>query len=108
MERPVTSDIFKFMALRPPTTFDHERDLVTIIRDTRIQNTYLPDNAHMVSDDETTFSKSAVGQYVFTLVKEYLEEVFATTITCLTRRLRRRECQRDVFAKRENRPPMDR
>lgn len=75
MENPVTSDIFKFMALRPPKNFAHEKDLVTIIRDNRIQDTYLPDETHTVTDDETKFSQSPVGQYVFNLVKEYLEEV---------------------------------
>jgi hypothetical protein len=75
MENPVTSDLFKFMALRPPKNFDHERDLVTIIRDHRIQEPYLPDESHSVSADEAKFSNSGVGQYVFDLVKEYLEEV---------------------------------
>jgi hypothetical protein len=75
MENPVTSDIFKFMALRPPKNFDHERDVVTIIRDNRIKDRYLPDEVHTVSEDEAKFGKSVVGNYVFSRVKEYLDEV---------------------------------
>jgi hypothetical protein len=77
MADQVSSDIFKFMALRPPQNFSHEKDVITIIRDPRIQQVHLPDEAHSVEEDAEKFSNSAVANYVFGLVKEYLEEIEA-------------------------------
>jgi hypothetical protein len=63
------------MALRPPKAFDHQKDLITIIRDSRVRDTYLPDEIHDVDNDKAKFSKSQVAQYVFELVKTYLPNV---------------------------------
>ncbi len=75
MDNAVIADIFKFMTLRAPQNFDHQKDLVTIIRDNRIQDTYLPGETHSVENDETKFSGSPVARFVFDQIKTYLPNV---------------------------------
>jgi hypothetical protein len=75
MDITVTSDIFKLLALRAPQNFDYQKDHITIIRDNRIQDTYLPDETHDVGADQTKFSNSMVAQFVFQRIDNYLSEV---------------------------------
>ncbi|HAW53098.1 MAG TPA: hypothetical protein DCX54_12330 [Flavobacteriales bacterium] len=75
METAVTSDIFKFMALRAPKNFEHDNDLVSIIRDKRIQDTYLPDEVHTVGADQGRFDLSEVALFVYNQIQAKLPEL---------------------------------
>jgi hypothetical protein len=73
----VSSDIFKFMSLRPPKNYDFHKDVVNIIRDNRIVDKYSPDEKHDPADDEQhqKFKQSEVADYLFQKVKDSLPKV---------------------------------
>ncbi|MFN8421539.1 MAG: hypothetical protein U0528_20185 [Anaerolineae bacterium] len=66
------SDLFKFVTLRAPENFDHQKDLLTIIRDNRIPETYVPGESHDVTTDSEKFRVSSIVQDIFAKIESYL------------------------------------
>jgi hypothetical protein len=75
MENSVISNIFKFVTLRAPQNFEYQKDLITIIKDHRIQDKYLPEEIHNVANDEDRFSGSEVGKHLLDQIKVHLPNV---------------------------------